>query len=207
MNQINVVQTKAWRLLTMIAFAVALVVTPTAAQASPAPHRDAAAAEQGRIETQISAILRLNPGSRRVDTYSVELEPGAIMTISASATGGRAQDVGTLGFGECPWLYVCGWQLAGATGYRLQFTQCDRWYYLENFTMPDGRDWRDKITSIYNAQSGSNATAEFVDTLGNGSWFTVGRIAPGGQRANLALDTAPDGRSWNDRIDKIWACG
>jgi hypothetical protein len=33
-----------------------------------------------------------------------------------------------------------------------------------------------------------------------------GALGPGHYLRNLAKDTAPDGRSWNDRIDKVQAC-
>lgn len=192
-------------LLSVATFLAALVMSSPAAHATPELTAESAAGQDARVESEVSAILALNPGSQRIDTYSVQLDPGVIMTVPTSEDD-KTRDVGVLGFGDCPWLFVCGWQLAGATGYRLQFTACGQWFYLENYRMPDGRDWRDKITSIYNAQGGTGATARFVDTLSNGTWFTVGTVSPGGQRANLALDTAPDGRSWNDRIDKIWAC-
>ncbi|MEU5873077.1 hypothetical protein AB0A73_16185 [Glycomyces sp. NPDC047369] len=180
--------------------AVALMATMAATLALGGTAQ--ATQKEGSERTQaIREILKLNPGSKQVSSDSVELEPGVIMSLPPA----EGTDMTT--YLTCEWQWLCMWQNKSGGGNKLRFYDCDRWYYLENWHMPDGRDWRDRISSIHNAQSGgSKGRAEFVDTLGNGAWHTVGHVDVQDGRADLSKDMSSDGRTWNDRIDKVWAC-
>ncbi|WP_327040821.1 hypothetical protein OG400_25480 [Micromonospora ureilytica] len=179
-----------------VAFVTIMAATLTLSGTAQATPR-----EGNKATEAVREILNLNPGSRQISKDSVELEPGVI--VSLPPTDGA--DMGT--HLTCEWQWLCMWQNKGGGGYKIRFFDCDRWYYLENWRMPDNRDWRDKISSIHNAQSGgSKGRAEFVDTLGNGAWHTVGHVNTQDGRSDLSKDMSSDGRNWNDRIDKVWAC-
>ncbi|MFB9477417.1 peptidase inhibitor family I36 protein [Nonomuraea salmonea] len=156
-------------------------------------------AGQDNLEQEIAQILRDNPKAHRIDTYNIQLDEGAMLTFPAPSAGGTGE-ASTQAM-SCDWQRLCLYDGTGGSGTRLSLYSCQRWYYLEDFS------FRDKASSIYNAQSGgSRAIGKFVDTRGDGTWLQLGTLATGGQLANLALDRAPDGGTWNNRIDKVWAC-
>ncbi len=180
-------------------FCVFLSVAMSLLVASSGYADAARAAVPDKMEQEIAEILRDNPKAYRIDTYNIQLDEGALLTFPAPNAGGTgAAGVQAM---SCDWQRLCLYDGTGGSGTRLSLYSCQRWYYLEDFS------FRDKASSIYNAQSGgSRAIGKFVDTRGNGTWLTLGTLAPGGQLANLALDRAPDGGNWNNRIDKVYAC-
>jgi hypothetical protein len=123
----------------------------TTALASPsiaAPAQTASSAESvdARLEREIAGLLRYNEGAERVGKDRVRLEPGVEMTVLPSTRAAA-------GMSDCQPGYACVWQYSNYTGYRLDFFRYGS-YDLSNYTVSDGSNWRDRVSSFFNNQTG-----------------------------------------------------
>ncbi|GAA3162617.1 hypothetical protein GCM10020001_104000 [Nonomuraea salmonea] len=141
-------------------------------------------AGQDNLEQEIAQILRDNPKAHRIDTYNIQLDEGAMLTFPAPSAGGTGE-ASTQAM-SCDWQRLCLYDGTGGSGTRLSLYSCQRWYYLEDFS------FRDKASSIYNAQSGgSRAIGKFVDTRGDGTWLQLGTLATGGPARQPCVGPRP----------------
>jgi hypothetical protein len=179
---------KQWR--TVLALSAVAAGILTAAPAATAAVRPEAGAPD------MVAALRANPGSHQVDATTIELEPGVRMSLPSA---GRAAG----GLHGCPDLNVCLYQNGNFGGAMLRFWRCQD-IRLENYDLPDGRDWRDKTSSFVNNQTG-NAVARLRDTKPDGTFHTLSSTAVQ-TVADLVNVRHPGGGNWNEKIDRLQVC-
>lgn len=139
----------------------------------------------------LEAFLADYPEARPLDDGSYQLEPGLRLTPPGWAPEGGAR-VAALP-SNCEANHFCLYQHSNFGGWAIQRYECGE-------VMLGSR--ANAASSLYNAQNGFSAY--FWDT---GPEPDVrGALGPNRYLRNLAQDTAPDGDSWNDRIDKYKAC-
>jgi hypothetical protein len=99
----------------------------------------------------------------------------------------------------CPDGYLCIYwdRSGGSSNAGLGF------YYCRTVNLADW-GWQNAMSRLNNNQS-EGTVSYFYDDAYSSSTPIMAQRAPG-HRANLAQDTAPDGRSENDRIDRIKVC-
>ena len=186
--------------LIAVTAASALVLTAPVASATAASLRHAPQSADTKVERDVQALLRLNPGSHRVASNAVEVTDGVILRLQP-----RFPWYG------CSYTLLCVWSDADQGGYEKDFYKCQD-VNIGNLKMPDGSPWNDQISSIVNNQEGKGGVSRFYDFTGQGSvddphnWFYLTAVAPGHRLQNLSLDTDIDGRSINDRIDIVHVC-
>ncbi|MET7738460.1 peptidase inhibitor family I36 protein [Streptomyces sp. NPDC005402] len=132
--------------LGLVAASVFTTALATPSIAAPAQTGSSAQAADARMEREIAGLLRHNEGAERVGKDRVRLERGVEMTVLPSTRAAAA-------IGDCRPGYACVWQYSNYTGYRLDFYYYGT-YDLGNYTVSDGSNWRDKVSSFYNNQTG-----------------------------------------------------
>jgi hypothetical protein len=156
-----------------------------------------------KIEKDVQAVLRLNPGSHRIADNAVEVKPGIVIRMHPNVVQSN------IWFG-CSNQLLCVWTDAGHGGYEKDFFTCQN-VNLGDLTMPDGRPWNDKISSIVNNQT-PGTVSRFYDYTGAGNpndpanWYLLASVADGHRLGNLADNNDSHGRSINDRIDIVHVC-
>jgi len=144
---------------------------------------------------QLDDLQRRNPGARRISALSLEIAPGAVITMAP--TGAPP---------GCNYGDLCVYSNARQLplpqgGWYLHFTNCGEEWNLGNLDYPEGGKWNDKISAIYNHQT-PNTTSYFYNYRGYGGiWDRVLTVYAGDYRLNLADDGV------NDIIDGIHVCG
>jgi hypothetical protein len=179
-----------------------------------------AAEETGTADRAVADVLRLNPGSYRLNETSVLLSPGVVMTVPGPAAPGETMSVPVDGGvqvtvaaadASCPSQWLCMWQDAYRGGGKLQLFQCKREDLSKHFFVDPHtgatRNWRDVISSIWNNQTGSGL-ATFWDRGGPGGVILnrVGRLNIGNYLQDLTRDASESGGNWNDKIDVVDVC-
>lgn len=175
------------------AVVLALLVTAAlggVAQAATPP----ASAE---VEERIAELLAANPEATRLDATSVELEPGAVLTIPDP--GGAAAVVTS----ACLYYYLCMWENVYRGGERLALTDCGL-YTLSRWNVRPGNDWRDDISSVWNNQT-PGTVSSFYDWRGVG-YRRVLSLSAGNYLQDMTRDAAIGGGNLNDRIDQVYVC-
>ncbi|MGW4213463.1 hypothetical protein ACWEIJ_36135 [Lentzea sp. NPDC004789] len=153
-----------------------------------------------RVEQDVQAVLRLNPGSHRITTNVVEVGKGVRISVPVQVNS-------VLG---CATHWLCLSEHANFGGYQISFEAC-RNENLGNYHMPDGRSWNDQVSSIRNAQSGG-VQSRFYNYSGSGdpndsrNWNFVIALNSGHYLRDLSRDTSADGGNANDKIDIVHVC-
>ncbi|MGW2559022.1 peptidase inhibitor family I36 protein [Streptomyces sp. NPDC001514] len=172
---------------TLLALAAALLFVLTGTLAASAQDRPTAASKESAwMEGQIAGLLRHNEGAKRVGTDRVELEPGVTMTVLPAGPAAAT------GVNDCRTYYACVWQHRDAGGYRLDFYYC-RFYELGNYSMPDGTNWHDQVSSYYNAQTDGAWVVGYNWDPEYRTWDWIWGGPPGRYEAQVAYDNWADG--------------
>jgi hypothetical protein len=160
------------------------------AQAEDAP--GASDATSDVFGQPLDQFLAHYPAAERQADGSYDLAPGVRLVPPRSpADSGASVMEDPSG---CPDNWVCIFQHANFEGWGMQLYYC---------TPTDlNPPYRNNVSSMHNAQNG--ATMIVVDT--GPSPDVGGTLGPNRYLRNLALNGAPDGRSWNDRIDIVDPC-
>ncbi|MFC3896812.1 peptidase inhibitor family I36 protein [Lentzea rhizosphaerae] len=178
-----------------------MAVAALAFTASPASAVDATDSHaNARVEQEVQAVLRLNPGSHRVAPNVVEVDEG--VTISVPTQINDIQN--------CKTSYLCLSEHANFGGHQISFWKC-RDVNLGYYKLPDGRTWNDQVSSIRNAQS-RGVQSRFYNYDGSGdpdspsNWRFVIALNAGHYLRDLSRDTSADGGYANDKIDIVHVC-
>jgi hypothetical protein len=161
---------------------------------------DAAAAT--RQAEGLRAIVKNNPGSRIISSSEVELSEGVVADFAVNPNDLQG----------CPTFWLCLNSNSNFGGEQIRFFNCTN-ENLGNYRMSNGSAWNDQVSSIRNAQSGSNAQARFYNYDGSGSvtdpsnWRFVLALNIGHYLRDLSQDTSADGGNANDKIDIVHVCG
>lgn len=135
----------------------------------------------------LDEFLSHYPDARPLGGGAYELEPGVRLVPPSSS----ANDVGILEAPSgCSDNWFCVYNDADFRGYHY-----DQYYCGRRSLPPEAAN---RVSSMHNAQN--SYTAFFWDG------GLQGALGPNRYLRNLARDTAPDGNSWNDRIETIQAC-
>jgi len=130
------------------------------------------------------------PNAERRADGAYDLEPGALlMPPNWAPEGGAVVQEWPSG---CPDHHYCIYQHREFGGWGLAY------YYCGTYTV----SYRNATSSMHNAQNSPSAFFWDIDP----SPDVQGALGAGGYLRDLAQDTAPDGRSWNDRIDRVRPC-
>jgi phospholipase/lecithinase/hemolysin len=176
------------RLLFLAATLTVSALTVTAADPVSAQSTDTADV----FGQSLDEILSAYPDAQRLPNGSYQLEPGVRLVPPASPSDSGA------GINEwpsgCSDRWVCFWQHANFQGWSLSYYYCSPVFLNSPF--------KNNISSIHNAQN--NATTNFADVEANPDVW--GSLGSNRYLRDLSKDPAPDGRSWNDRIDLIDPC-
>jgi hypothetical protein len=168
-----------------------------AAAVNPSP---ALAADSNAVERQIGYLLGAHPGAKRIDTYSVEVRDGVLITVPAPKSSGITPTA------NCAYYWLCLWSEYGLVGPRIAFTKCGLGVQnIGNLAYPHGGTWSDKVSSIMNNQT-PGTWSSFYDWYVGGGWDYLKSLRAYGYLYNLANDRADDGSHMNDRIDGIHVC-
>ncbi|WAU82470.1 peptidase inhibitor family I36 protein [Streptomyces sp. Qhu-G9] len=132
--------------LGLVAASVFTTALASPSIAAPAQTASSAQTADARMEREIAGVLRHNEGAERVGKDRVRLERGVEMTVLPSTRAAA-------GMSDCRAGYACVWQYSSYTGYRLDFYYYGS-YDLSNYTVSDGSNWRDKVSSFFNNQTG-----------------------------------------------------
>jgi hypothetical protein len=149
----------------------------------------------------LRATLNNNPGARLISSHEVELRDGVVVDIPASP----------LDVQGCPKFWLCLSSDSEFNGEQIRFFNCNN-EFLGNYRMTNGKAWTDQVSSIRNAQAGSNAQARFYNLDGSGSldpshWHLVVALNINNYLRNLMKDSSADGGNANDKIDIVHVCG
>ena len=217
-------------LLTVVATALTISTMNSVASAST-ERTDAAASEadvatadlaagvtsatKAQIEKEVAGVLTHNPGSRRLNATSVLLKPGVVLTVPGPTAPGAKISVSdangapvmlAASVSDCSLQDLCVWTDPRRTGYRMSFYWCGDEEMSDYYWGSRGQyTFQDNISSIYDHQTGS-PVSYFYDYDIHGGTILVGTMTPGNWLDNLALDRARDGRTWDNRIDRIHVC-
>ena len=192
-----------WRLVVSLLAGITVV-----ALAGPAPAASGARGDSTSVGTDrltVADILERNPDARQIGPDEVEIAPGVALRLP-SRGGGQAVAAES----DCLPEFLCGWEHRDRGGRRLRFFNCGS-YNLFDMRYPDGArgvpgpKWNDRLSSLLNNQT-DGTRAHFYDTTGSGVSVHIFSTVAVDRRANLAYDTATDGRPMNDRIDRIVPC-
>ncbi|MFB9831667.1 peptidase inhibitor family I36 protein [Actinoallomurus acaciae] len=154
-----------------------------------------------QVKAGIDDVLRRTPGARQVGPTTIDMGGGFIVELPKPA--GTVQPLYTCSSG-----YMCVWVDRQYTGTYAYFQVCGHEWDLGHSAFPGGGYWNDRISSITNPQTGSNATGYFYNYNTNGTWSKLLTVPINTHRSNLALDSSEDGSgSPNDRIDGVHVCG
>lgn len=136
----------------------------------------------------LASFLSHYPNARQVGVGTYELEPGARLVLEGAAPS----DVGILEAPSgCPGQRFCFYAGVNFTGAHLEWSQC-LWEVL-----PTGL--RNEVSSMHNTQN--SHTAFWADTGPNPDVRDA--LGPNDWHSDLRNETAPDGGTWNNRIDTI----
>jgi hypothetical protein len=185
-----------------LAFSVGVSATAMAAPvpewAGPTSVQQATSASSD-LAANVQKIVELNAGSHQVSADTVQLGPGAFMTVSAASVSGT-----------CATGWLCLYQHANFGGYALRFTVC-RLENLGNYVMPNGQRWNDQVSSIDNPQTGG-VVSRFYNYKGSGDPMNLANSNPviavtaGHYLRDLSKDSSFDGGTANDKIDIVRVC-
>jgi Peptidase inhibitor family I36 len=148
------------------------------------------------------AIIKNNPGARIISASEVELGDGVVVDVPINPHDVQG----------CPKFWLCLSSDANFGGEQIRFFNCTN-ENLGNYRMSNGSSWNDKVSSIRNAQAGSNAQARFYNYSGSGSvtdpsnWRFVISLNIGNYLRDLSQDSSADGGNANDKIDIVHVCG
>lgn len=160
--------------------------------AEPAAATDGAEASGATSDVfgePLAEFLESYPSARSVGGGVYELAPGVrLVPPAAAAAPAQALEWPS----NCADNWYCVYQHSNFGGWGLHYYYCS--------TVNLAPEHRNRVSSMHNAQN--SLTAYFWDT----SPYVQGALGPNRYLRNLAQDTAPDGRSWNDRIDRIDPC-
>jgi hypothetical protein len=146
-----------------VALGALLLVAAGPAPAAPAPP------ERGH-EGLVQATLAANPGSVRLSTNEIQLEPGLVMTLPGK--GAQARGI------PCNYLYFCLYEHAYWKGAGLGMSAC-KGYILSHYLFWNGTehqwdDWAFDASSWNNNQSGG-VRATLWKANGLRSWLPVAK--------------------------------
>jgi hypothetical protein len=155
------------------------------------PALAAPAAPDGSHEGLVRATLAANPGSVRLSTNEIQLDPGLVMTLPGkrSATARQAR-------GVCNYHYFCIYEHARWGGASLAMSACKIYrlssYVFWNTTEKYWDDWVADASSWINNQSG-------------GAFATMYHPNGNTMRVSVTSDHHfPPG--WNDRVYRVKPC-
>lgn len=141
----------------------------------------------------LDEFLAHYPDAEPLGDGAYQLEPGVRLVPPRSSSD---TDVGVMESPSgCPDNWFCIFQHANFEGWGMQLYYCTPATDLQP-------PYRNNVSSMHNAQN--TWTTNFWDT--GPSPDVHGSLGPNRYLRNLANDRAPDGRSWNDRIDLIDVC-
>jgi hypothetical protein len=144
----------------------------------------------------VQALLRTNPGSRRVGDNAVGVEKGVVVRVPKTDA--------VLG---CRDFYLCLNEHSNLRGIQLDLTRCGD-VNLGRIGMGDGRVWNDRVPSIRNAQS-SWVQSRFYNFDGSGNpddpsnWMFVLPLNASHYLRDLSKVSSADGGNANDKIDIV----
>lgn len=142
----------------------------------------------------LDQFLASYPNAEPLADGAYQLEPGVRLVPPRSPSDADG-DVGVMEDPSgCPDNWVCIFQHSDFEGWGMQLYYCTP----TNLQVP----YRNNVSSMHNAQNG--ATMIVVDT--GPSPDVAGSLGPNRYLRNLARNGAPDGGSWNDRIDVVDPC-
>jgi hypothetical protein len=152
----------------VVALGALLLVGAGPAPAAPAP-------PDGGHAGLVRATLAANPGSVRVSTNEIQLEPGLVMTLRGKgdpATTRQARGI------RCNYLYFCLYEHANWRGAALGMSAC-KVYILSSYVFWNGTehqwdDWALDASSWINNQSGG-VRATLWKSDGLRSWLPVAK--------------------------------
>ena len=149
----------------------------------------------------LRALVRNNPGARIISASEVQLSEGVVVDFPAAPNDVQS----------CPTFWLCLSEHANFGGEQIRFFNCGD-ENLGNYRMTNGRNWRDVVSSIRNAQAGSNAQARFYTFDSSGittpsHWKLILGLNIGSYLRDLSKDTSLEGGNANDKIDIVHVCG
>ncbi|GAB3845800.1 hypothetical protein GCM10029963_24670 [Micromonospora andamanensis] len=154
-------------LAVFIAMAVALVIAPTAASSAPSGQASPQA------DADIEALIKANPGAKRIGDNRIRLENGVIAETVYCAEDTTSKQ-GTQGCGECAYGWLCLWDSTYYNGSSLRLYHCG----FVNIGSVHG--WNDRIRSYRNNQTPGTTTL-FFDVTGGDWWHSYTSWAPDNQ--------------------------
>jgi hypothetical protein len=158
---------------------------PAGATVSPQAVPTGDSAVSAQTAREVNELIRLNPGARQVGPASVELQKGLVATKAPARPG----DVHTMGVPtKCDSGYVCMYDNAqdawNGGGWVLGAYNCGK-FNLGNLAHPMGGKWNDRISAVFNNQTGGASTA-FYNFDGRFTWGVVAGQDSGHYLLNLA---------------------
>lgn len=180
------------RLGLSLLFATAALAVSTGVMARPASAEEADVDVTSDVFGEpLDEFLASYPNAQPQADGSFLLEPGVVLAPPATPS----DDVGILESPSgCSDNWFCLFQHRDFGGWSLSYYYCT--------TVNLAAEHRNRISSMHNAQNSYSAYFWDIDP----SPDVQGALGPNRYLRNLASDTAPDGRSWNDRIDRVKAC-
>lgn len=175
-----------------------LTMSAPSAQASE-PSTDSTSVNT-RVEQDVQALLRLNPGSRRIATNVVEVNEGVTISVPLQINSVEG----------CATYWLCLSENSNFGGEQLRFQACHN-ENLSEYRMSNGRTWNDRVSSIRNARGGG-VQSRFYNYDGSGdpddssNWKFVIALNSGNYLRDLSKDTSADGGYANDKIDIVDVC-
>jgi peptidase inhibitor family I36 len=137
-------------------------------------------------DPDVQDILRDYPDARPTADGAIELQPGMDLLVP------RAQAASV----SCDYGYLCVYENINFGGYGVRVSGCS-WYPL-----PDRL--KNQVSSLINNQE-TGRMAYFYDADIN-PHLLFGEQRAYGYRMDMRLDRAPDGRSWDNRMEYIDPC-
>ena len=196
--------------LSLVAIVVGGLVLSAMASCALDPGDDASAETKDELVSPVPttqaegmrALVANNPGARIISASEVELGDGVVVDMPANTNDVQG----------CPKFWLCLSSNANFGGEQIRFFNCKN-ENLGNYRMSNGSGWNDTVSSIRNAQTGSNAQARFYNFDGTGSvddpnhWRFVLPLNIGSYLRDLSKDSSADGGNANDKIDIVHVCG
>lgn len=173
------------RMMLLAAVLAIPAVAVTMAKPSSAVESDGRSAVFGE---SLDEFLSAYPNAERLPDDSYQLERGVRLVPPDGAVGIAEYPSG------CPNFHLCIYGDKEFKGWSLQFFSCN--------TVGLGSDHWDRVSSMHNAQNVS--TARFIDV--DPEPDVEGSLPPNSWWRDMTKDTAPDGRSWDNRIDVVNPC-
>ena len=159
------------------------------------PAHAVSSSTQGFSATELAQIFKMHPGAKKIDSNTIEVEPGVIL---AGPTG---SDSG-VNAAYCEYKYLCVWQYAYYGGASYRFFNCGT-VAMVDFPFPSGGNWSNTISSLVNNQTAGTISYFWDDT---NKTIYLGQQHSYGYRDNLSLDSAASGGNWDNRISMIQVC-